>query len=209
MSKLNIKPLADRVLIEPAAAETKTSSGIIIPDSAKEKPQKGTVVAVGKGTKENPITVKVGDQVLYGKYNTFVYFRLCSKNMQNIINADVKPVINAEQLNIFQQLVINMPVSDHVIDFAVNFVRSTRLDEHTDESIKKWLNWGAGPRASSILILAGKAHALMNNRTTPEIEDIKHVVKPVLRHRIIPNFNAEADGMSCDNILDYLLNKAE
>ncbi len=99
--------------------------------------------------------------------------------------------------------------SDHVIDFAVNFVRSTRLDEHTDESIKKWLNWGAGPRASSILILAGKAHALMNNRTTPEIEDIKHVVKLVLRHRIIPNFNAEADGMSCDNILDYLLNKAE
>ena len=68
MSKLNIKPLADRVLIEPAAAETKTSSGIIIPDSAKEKSQKGTVVAVGKGTKENPITVKVGDQVLYGKY---------------------------------------------------------------------------------------------------------------------------------------------
>ena len=68
MSKLNIKPLEDRVLIEPAAAETKTSSGIIIPDSAKEKPQKGTVVAVGKGTKENPITVKVGDQVLYGKY---------------------------------------------------------------------------------------------------------------------------------------------
>ena len=68
MSNLNIKPLADRVLIEPAAAETKTSSGIIIPDSAKEKPQKGTVVAIGKGTKENPITVKVGDQVLYGKY---------------------------------------------------------------------------------------------------------------------------------------------
>ena len=68
MSILYIKPLADRVLIEPAAAETKTSSGIIIPDSAKEKPQKGTVVAIGKGTKENPITVKVGDQVLYGKY---------------------------------------------------------------------------------------------------------------------------------------------
>ena len=67
MSKLNIKPLADRVLIEPAAAETKTSSGIIIPDSAKEKPQKGTVVAVGKGTKENPITVKVGAQLLNAK----------------------------------------------------------------------------------------------------------------------------------------------
>ena len=65
---LNIKPLADRVLIEPSQAETKTASGIIIPDNAKEKPQKGTVIAVGKGTKEEPMTVKVGDAVLYGKY---------------------------------------------------------------------------------------------------------------------------------------------
>ena len=68
MNKLGIKPLADRVLIEPAAAETKTSSGIIIPDTAKEKPQKGNVVAVGAGTKDNPITVSVGDSILYGKY---------------------------------------------------------------------------------------------------------------------------------------------
>ena len=69
MSKLNIKPLADRVLVEPLEAETKTASGIIIPDSAKEKPQKGIVVAVGPGTKENPVTVKVGNTVLYGKYS--------------------------------------------------------------------------------------------------------------------------------------------
>jgi chaperonin GroES len=69
MSKLNIKPLADRVLIEPLEAETKTASGIIIPDTAKEKPQKGNVVAVGLGTKENPITLKVGETVLYGKYS--------------------------------------------------------------------------------------------------------------------------------------------
>ena len=69
MSKLNIKPLADRVLVEPAAAETKTSSGIIIPDTAKEKPQKGNIVAVGPGTKDNPITVKIGAVVLYGKYS--------------------------------------------------------------------------------------------------------------------------------------------
>ena len=69
MSKINFKPLADRVLVEPAAAEEKTASGIIIPDTAKEKPQKGTVAAVGPGTKDNPITVKVGDTVLYGKYS--------------------------------------------------------------------------------------------------------------------------------------------
>ena len=65
---LNIKPLSDRVVIEPMAAETKTASGLYIPDSAKEKPQQGTVLAVGKGTKDEPTTVKVGDTVLYGKY---------------------------------------------------------------------------------------------------------------------------------------------
>ena len=66
---MKIKPLADRVLVEPSAAETKTASGIIIPDSAQEKPQKGKVIAVGPGTQENPITLKVGDNILYGKYS--------------------------------------------------------------------------------------------------------------------------------------------
>lgn len=68
MAKVKIKPLADRVLVEPAAAEEKTAAGIIIPDTAKEKPQKGKVVAVGTGKKDEPMTVKVGDEVLYGKY---------------------------------------------------------------------------------------------------------------------------------------------
>ena len=69
MSKVNIKPLADRVLVQPAAAEEKTASGLYIPDTAKEKPQKGTVIAVGNGKKDEPFTVKVGDTVLYGKYS--------------------------------------------------------------------------------------------------------------------------------------------
>ncbi|MFC3415330.1 MULTISPECIES: co-chaperone GroES [Algoriphagus] len=69
MSKVNIKPLADRVLVQPAAAEEKTASGLYIPDTAKEKPQKGTVVAIGNGKKDEPLTVKVGDTVLYGKYS--------------------------------------------------------------------------------------------------------------------------------------------
>ena len=66
---MKINPLADRVLVEPSAAETKTASGIIIPDTAQEKPQKGKIIAVGPGTKENPVTLKVGDQILYGKYS--------------------------------------------------------------------------------------------------------------------------------------------
>lgn len=69
MSKINITPLADRVVIKPADAETTTASGIIIPDTAQEKPQKGSVIAVGKGTKDNPTTLKAGDTVLYGKYS--------------------------------------------------------------------------------------------------------------------------------------------
>ena len=68
MTKINITPLADRVIIQQAEAETTTASGIIIPDTAQEKPQKGTVIAVGKGTKDNPMTVKAGDNILYGKY---------------------------------------------------------------------------------------------------------------------------------------------
>jgi|TARA_B100000902_G_scaffold59619_1_gene66663 chaperonin GroES len=68
MTKIKITPLADRVLVQAADAETKTASGIIIPDTAQEKPQKGSVVAIGKGTKDNPMTIKVGDNVLYGKY---------------------------------------------------------------------------------------------------------------------------------------------
>ena len=68
MGKVSIKPLADRVIVEVSAAESKTASGIIIPDTAKEKPQKGTIVAVGNGKKDEPMTVKVGDTVLYGKY---------------------------------------------------------------------------------------------------------------------------------------------
>ena len=131
------------------------------------------------------------------------------KNTHSIINADIKPIISVEQLVKFQELIINMPVADNVIDFAVKLVRSTRIDDNTDLSIKKWLSWGAGPRASSLLIMAAKAYALIHNRTSPNIEDVKYSVKPILRHRIIPNFNAESEGMTRDDILDHILNIIE
>ena len=92
MSKLNIKPLADRVLIQPLEAETKTASGIIIPDTAKEKPQKGNVVAVGPGTKENPVTVKVGNSVLYGKYSG-TELKLDGKNYLIMRESDVLAIV--------------------------------------------------------------------------------------------------------------------
>jgi len=127
------------------------------------------------------------------------------KNTNNIINQNINSVISIKQLIEFQTLVLNAPVSDHIIEFTVKFVRSTRLNNNCNEITKKWLNWGAGPRASSMLVMAAKAYALINGRTTPEIEDVKEMIKPILRHRIIPNFNAEAEGISCDEILDYLI----
>ncbi|GEM51004.1 co-chaperone GroES [Empedobacter brevis] len=92
MSQLNIKPLADRVVIEPAPAETKTASGIIIPDSAKEKPQEGIVVAVGNGKKDEPMTVAVGDKVLYGKYSG-TELKLEGKDYLIMREADILAII--------------------------------------------------------------------------------------------------------------------
>ena len=92
MAKLSIKPLADRVVIEPAAAEQKTASGIIIPDTAKEKPQQGTVVAVGPGTKDNKMTLKVGDKVIYGKY-AGTEFHLDGKDYMIMRENDVIAII--------------------------------------------------------------------------------------------------------------------
>ena len=92
MSKLNIKPLADRVLVEPLEAETKTASGIIIPDTAKEKPQKGNIVAIGPGTKENPVTVKVGNTVLYGKYSG-TELKLEGKNYLIMRESDILAIV--------------------------------------------------------------------------------------------------------------------
>lgn len=92
MSELNIKPLADRVVIEPAPAETKTASGIIIPDSAKEKPQEGIVVAVGNGKVDEPMTVKIGDKVLYGKYSG-TELKLEGKDYLIMREADILAII--------------------------------------------------------------------------------------------------------------------
>ena len=120
------------------------------------------------------------------------------------INLDT--IIDKDDLLAYQKLVLNVPVADNLIDYAVKFVHNTRPDNaDAPEITKKYINWGAGPRASSFLILAAKAKAVLSNRPTPEIEDLVSVIKPVLRHRIIPNFNAEAEGLKSDSIIDELL----
>ena len=128
------------------------------------------------------------------------------KNNTSIIDINIKKIINRESLLEYQKLVLNIPVSDNLIDFAVKFVHNTMpANEDAPSITKKYINWGSGPRASSYLVLAAKAKAVLLNKPTPDLDDMISVIKPVLRHRIIPNFNAEAEGIKSDNILDNLL----
>ncbi len=126
------------------------------------------------------------------------------KSNTTILSKDINKVINSNELNDYQNLVRNVPVSDNVIDYAVSFVHNTRPSESSHDLTNKYIDWGAGPRASSFLILAAKAQAVLSGKATPDIEDVKKVSVPVLRHRIILNFNAEAEGVKIDDVLAEL-----
>jgi len=118
----------------------------------------------------------------------------------------VKKVLNAEQIIYFQHLVRNIPVTDNVLEYAVKLVSKTRpTSELASPEIKRLLNWGAGPRASQFLILGAKCHAVISGKYSPDIEDVQAVAKPVLRHRIIRSYHAEAEGLSADDIIQRLL----
>ena len=113
--------------------------------------------------------------------------------------------LGSQPLIQYQNIVKEVPVADNVVEYAVNFVSETRPKYTNQPLVKDMVDWGAGPRASSYLILGAKAKAILDNRTTPDISDVQAMIKPVLRHRIILNFNAETEGISKDNILDQLI----
>src|ERR1700742_4177114 len=128
------------------------------------------------------------------------------KNTTGGQQAKVEPILNAEQIIYYQQLVKNIPVADNVLEYAVKLVAKTRPNsEFAPAHVKRLLNWGAGPRASQYLILGAKCHAVLNGKYSPDIEDVKAIAKPVLRHRIIRSYHAEAEGLSADDIIDRLL----
>ena len=114
-------------------------------------------------------------------------------------------IISREQILAYQDLIRRVPVADNVVEFAVNLVSQTRPTDGCPDFINDWIEWGAGPRASQFLILGAKAKAVLENRPTPDISDVTSMVLPVLRHRVITNFNAEADGISTDDILNRLV----
>ena len=115
-------------------------------------------------------------------------------------------VMSIREILSYQDLVLRVPIAENVIEFAVNLVSATRSkNEFSPDFIRQWVDWGAGPRASQYLVLGAKAKALLDGRPTPDISDIRELALPDLRHRVLPNFNAEAEGMKVDDILNQLL----
>jgi MoxR-like ATPase len=127
------------------------------------------------------------------------------KNTTSGTQAKVNRILNAEQITYFQQLVRNIPVADNVLEYAVKLVSKTRPGgEFSSPQVKRLLNWGAGPRASQYLILGAKCHAVINGKYSPDIEDVQAIAKPILRHRIVRSYHAEAEGLSTDDIIEQL-----
>ena len=119
---------------------------------------------------------------------------------------DPRHVLTGEQIVRFQDLVRRVPVADNVLEYAVKLVGTTRPGaELSPKFVKDWIRWGAGPRASQYLILGAKTRALLTGRHTPDIDDVRFMAGPTLRHRLVTNFNAEADGVTAIDIVDRLV----
>jgi MoxR-like ATPase len=120
--------------------------------------------------------------------------------------AEPQAILSAADILAIQKMVRRLPVSDHVIDYAVSLVRATRPGEKdSPDFINNYLTWGAGPRAAQNLVLGAKARALLRGRLNVSCDDIRQMAKPVLRHRIITNFNADAEGIDADTVVDKLM----
>lgn len=120
---------------------------------------------------------------------------------------NVEKVFSKEEIKYFQELVRRVPVADNVIEFAVNLTNMTRPTDGASKFIKDNVSWGAGPRASQFMIVAAKASSIINGSFTPTIDDVGSVALPILRHRIIPTFSAEADGITSADIVNKLLSE--
>jgi len=121
-------------------------------------------------------------------------------------NYSLKQILSGEQILAYQELVRRIPVADNVLEYAVKLVGKTRINsEFAPQITKDFITWGAGPRASQNLIVGAKCHAVLNGKYSPDIEDVKAVAKPILRHRLVKNYRAEAEGYSMDKIIEALL----
>ena len=115
-------------------------------------------------------------------------------------------IMSAEQIMEYQEVITKLPVTDNVLQYAVSLVAKTRpKSDKAADVVKQYIEWGAGPRASQFMLMAAKCHAAINGKYAPDIEDVKAVAKPILRHRIVMNYKAEAEEMSVDKIIESIL----
>lgn len=127
------------------------------------------------------------------------------KNTTSNREVKLEKIISADEIQYFQKLIRNIPVTDNVLEYAVKLAAKTRPNtEFASESINNYVSWGAGPRASQFLVLGAKCHAAISGKYAPDIEDVQAVAEPILRHRIVRNYRAEAEGLSIEKIIKDL-----
>ena len=128
------------------------------------------------------------------------------KNTTSNYSPELKPVLNGEEIRFFQELVRRIPIPDNVLQYAVTLAAKTRPNTPAATAqVNQYVSWGAGPRASQYLVIGAKCHAALNGKFSPDAEDVRAVAVPILRHRIVRNYRAEADGISVEAIIEGLL----
>jgi MoxR-like ATPase len=143
---------------------------------------------------------------VFVRYPSFAEERQVALQTTSLMSDDIHPVLSGQEILDLQKIVRQVPVTDHVVDYALALVRQTRVgQEGTPDFISEQLSWGAGPRAVQFLLLGAKTRALLKGRTHVSTEDIQALAVPVLRHRIVVNFSAESDGITSDKVIERLI----
>jgi len=149
------------------------------------------------------------DRFMFNVFLTYPSFQEELQVVRNTTtnrNPELKKILNAQEISYFQQLVRNIPITDNVLEYAVSLAAKTRPGTATaTDEVNKFLSWGAGPRASQFLVLGAKCHAAISGKYSPDKEDVMAVAEPILRHRIVKNYKAEAEGISTEMIISNLL----
>lgn len=141
-------------------------------------------------------------------YPTFEEEVTIVKNTTSDTSVKINPILNNEEILFYQSLIRKIPVPENVMQYAVRLASSTRLTPNAPEIVKNYMAWGAGPRASQYLIIGAKTHAAIRGKYTPDIEDVEAIALPILRHRIIRNYKAEAENITIEKIINELMNLA-
>lgn len=132
------------------------------------------------------------------------------KSTTSMYNPSPRKILDADKIISYQELVHRVPVSEHVAEYAVSIARSTRPNNsNTNETVSKWVSWGVGPRGSQYLILGSKAKAILEGRFTPSTEDVKFIAPAVLKHRVVLNYRAEAEGIKAMDVINDILEKVK